>query len=155
MDPVTADEPLGRLLAMALSAVVEELHESLQRRGWGPTRPLWGFVLLALRDEPRSISEVGVLLGVSKQAAGKVVDGLTEAGLVQRSPNAADRRAAVIRLTKRGSRFLADVETIYTEIESRWEDAIGQGRLADLRTGLASALNVRYGTERPPLRPAL
>jgi DNA-binding MarR family transcriptional regulator len=71
---------------MALSAVVEESSESLQRRGWGPTRPLWGFVLLALRDEPRSISEVGVLLGVSKQAAGKVVDGLTEAGLVQRSP---------------------------------------------------------------------
>ena len=96
-----------------------------------------------------------MLLGVSKQAAGKVVDGLTEAGLVQRSPNAADRRAAVIRLTKRGSRFLADVETIYTEIESRWEDAIGKGRLADLRTGLASALNVCYGTERPPLRPAL
>ena len=93
---------------------------------------------------------------MSKQAAGKVVDGLTEAGVfVQRSPNTADRRATVIRLTKRGSRFLADVETIYTEIESRWEDAIGTRPLADLRTGLASALTVRYGAERPPLRPAL
>jgi DNA-binding MarR family transcriptional regulator len=140
---------------MALSAVVEELHESLERRGWGPTRPLWGFVLLALRDEPRSISQIGVLLGVSKQAAAKVVDGLAAAGLARRAPNPADRRATVIRLTDQGSRFLADVETIYKEIESRWGDAIGKRQIAAVRTGLASALTVHYGAGRPPLRPAL
>ena len=155
MGPVTAEEPLGRLLAMAFSAVVEELHERLERRGWGPTRPLWGFVLLALRDEPRSISEVAVLLGISKQAAGKVVDGLTAAGLVERAANAADRRATSISLTKRGSRFLADVETIYTEIEARWVKAIGARRLTALRTALADGVTSHYGDERRPLRPVL
>jgi DNA-binding MarR family transcriptional regulator len=152
---VTPEEPLGRLLAMALSAVVEELHEHLERRGWGPIRPLWGFVLLALREEPRSISEIGGLLGVTKQSAGKVVDGLTEAGLVQRAPNALDRRASAIGLTKQGLRFLVDVETSYAEIESGWRDAIGERRLAAVRTGLADALVAHYGAGRPPLRPVL
>ena len=37
---------------MALSAVIEDLHERLEAAGWGQTRPLWGFVLLSLRDGP-------------------------------------------------------------------------------------------------------
>lgn len=155
MGAVGEDEPLGRLLAMALSDVVEELHECLERRGWGRTRPLWGFVLLAVRDEPRSISDIGVLLGVTKQAAGKVVDGLTAGGLVQRGPSATDRRATMIRLTKRGTTFLTDVEAIYTEIESRWADAIGDCRLTALKITLADALSARYGGQLPALRPAL
>jgi DNA-binding MarR family transcriptional regulator len=140
---------------MALTAVVEELHEGLGRRGWESTRPLWGFVLLAVRDTPRSISQIGVLLGITKQAAAKVVDGLSEAGLVRREDDPHDRRATVIRLTRRGTRFLADVETIYAEIEGRWAAAIGERRLAALRTSLAAAVTAHHGVEAPALRPAL
>ena len=155
MGAVEAHEPLARLLAMALSAVVEELHERLERRGWERTRPLWGFVLLALRDEPRNISQIGLLLGTTKQAAAKIVAGLEEAGLAARAADRSDRRATTIRLSRGGRRFLADVERIYMEIETEWAAAIGERRLEAVRTGLAAAITAHYGTERPPIRPAL
>jgi DNA-binding MarR family transcriptional regulator len=81
-------EPLARLLAMALRTMIDPLHERLQAAGWGQVRPLWGFVLLAVRDEPRTASEIGELLGVTKQAAAKVVASLAEAGLTVERPDA-------------------------------------------------------------------
>lgn len=155
MGAVDADEPLTRLLAMALSALVDELHNRLEQRGWQRTRPLWGFVLLSLRDQPRGISQVGQLLGITKQAAAKVVAGLEEAGLVERHTDLRDRRATTIRLSRRGGRFLADVERIYTELESEWAATIGERRLTAIRAGLAAALAAKYGSDRPPVRPAL
>jgi DNA-binding MarR family transcriptional regulator len=140
---------------MALSALVDELHERLDARGWGPTRPLWGFVLLSLRERPHSISQIGALLGTTKQAAAKVVAGLEEAGLVVRAPEPSDGRATSIRLTQRGRRFLRDVERIYADLEREWEAAIGTERLAAVRAGVDAALAARYGDDRPPIRPAV
>jgi DNA-binding MarR family transcriptional regulator len=140
---------------MALSAVIEDLHERLEAAGWGQTRPLWGFVLLSLREGPSRISEVGRLLGVSKQAAAKVVDGLSEAGLVERATEPLDRRASAVTLTERGARFLADAESAYEQIERDWSATMGDAELAALRTGLAAVLRARYGDERPPVRPVL
>jgi DNA-binding HxlR family transcriptional regulator len=107
---LAGDQPLGRLLAMALAAVIDELHERLAGAGWPRVRPMWGFVLLALRDRPRNIGEVGELLGVTKQAAAKVVASLVDEGLVERREDPGDRRAAVLGLTPDGRRFLADAE---------------------------------------------
>jgi DNA-binding MarR family transcriptional regulator len=140
---------------MALTAVVDDLHDRLERRGWERTRPLWGFVLLALRDRPHSISQIGLLLGTTKQAAAKVVTGLEEAGLAARGTDPRDRRATTLRLTERGERFLADVERTYAEIESEWAAAIGERELVAVRTGLAAAIDAHHGGERPPIRPAL
>jgi DNA-binding MarR family transcriptional regulator len=140
---------------MALSAAIEELHEQLEHRGWGPTRPLWGFVLLSLRERSRSIAEVGELLGITKQAAAKVIDGLADAGLVQRAADPADRRATALALTARGRRFLADVEATYEAIEAGWATLIGDREVAALRTALVALLDARYGEAPPPLRPAL
>jgi len=155
MGAVSSDEPLARLLAMALGTLVADLHDRLEQRGWPRTRPLWGFVLLALRDAPRSISQVGLLLGTTKQAAAKVVSGLEEAGLVERGEDPHDRRATTIRLTRRGRRFLADVERIYGELERDWAAVLGNGRLAALRADLATLLAAKHGSTRPPIRPAL
>jgi DNA-binding MarR family transcriptional regulator len=140
---------------MSLHALVDELHGRLEQRGWPRTRPLWGFVLLFLRDQPRSISQIGLLLGMSKQAAAKVVAGLQDAGLVERETDVRDRRATTIRLSGRGGRFLADVESIYAELEEEWAAMIGDRRLAAVRSGLVAALAARYGSERPAIRPAL
>lgn len=140
---------------MALGVLVADLHDRLEQRGWQRTRPLWGFVLLSLRDEPRSISQVGGLLGTTKQAAAKVVIGLEEAGLVERRDDPRDRRATTLRLTRRGRRFLADVERIYTELEREWATVLGNPRLTEIRAGLADALAAKYGSARPPIRPAL
>jgi DNA-binding MarR family transcriptional regulator len=152
---VADDEPLGRLLAMALSAVIEELHQRLETAGWGRTRPLWGFVLLCIRDQPQSISDIGDLLGITKQAAAKVVDGLCTAGLARRDHDPNDGRATAITLTKRGARFLTAAESSYADIEAGWTATIGETALATLRANLTAVLHTHYGEQRPPLRPTL
>jgi DNA-binding MarR family transcriptional regulator len=150
-----ADEPLGRLLTVALSAVLEDLNDRLARAGWPGVRPLWGFVLLSIRDEPHSIGELGDLLGVSKQAAAKVVASLMDAGLVLREEHPTDRRTALIRLSDNGVRFHKDAETAYRAIEETWTDAVGQHRMTTFRGVLAEGIRMRYGADLPPLRPAL
>jgi DNA-binding MarR family transcriptional regulator len=152
---VDADEPLARLLAIALSMAVDDLHERLAERGWQRTRPLWGFVLLSLREQPGSISQIGALLGMTKQAAAKVVAGLEDADLVERVADRRDRRATVTRLTRRGRKFLADVDDIYTEIEADWERTIGKRQLSAVQTGLGALITAHWGDERPSIRPAL
>jgi DNA-binding MarR family transcriptional regulator len=152
---VEAGAPLARLLAMALTALVTELHERLEQRGWERTRPLWGFVLLFIRQSPRRISEIGVLLGVTKQAAAKAVASLEEAGLVERREDPSDGRAVSVCLSAVGEDFLADVEHIYADLEREWADAIGARRLSAARHALADALAAHYAGAPPPLRPTL
>jgi DNA-binding MarR family transcriptional regulator len=140
---------------MALRAMVDPLHERLQSAGWGQARPLWGFVLLAVRDEPRTASEIGELLGVTKQAAAKVVAGLADADLIDERHDPQDRRAKRISLSGNGHRFLAEVETIYADIEAGWADVIGRTRLEQLRSDLSRILHAVYDGELPPVRPTL
>jgi DNA-binding MarR family transcriptional regulator len=153
--PIAEREPLGRLLALALSAVIEELHERLEAAGWPRVRPLWGFTLLALRHQPRNIGAVGDLLGVTKQAAAKVVSSLEAAGLVERREDPTDRRATTLELTSAGARFLADAEAAYAAIEAGWASAAGAQDVTALRRTLVAGIEARYGPGSPPLRPAL
>jgi DNA-binding MarR family transcriptional regulator len=152
---VVGDQPLGRLLAMALTAVIDELHERLADAGWPRVRPMWGFVLLAVRDRPRNIGEVGELLGVTKQAAAKVVASLVDEGLVERRADPGDRRAAVLGLTPDGRRFLADAEAAYQAIETSWAEVAGRRDVAALRRAVSAVLRSRYGPQEPPVRPVL
>ena len=140
---------------MALAAVIDELHERLAGVGWPRVRPMWGFVLLALRDRPRNIGEVGELLGVTKQAAAKVVASLVDEGLVERREDPGDRRAAVLGLTPDGRRFLADAEAAYQAIEDGWAQVAGRRDVAALRRAVTAVLRSRYGPQEPPLRPVL
>jgi DNA-binding MarR family transcriptional regulator len=152
---VTAEQPLGRLLALALSTVLDELHDRLERAGWPRVRPLWGFVLLALRHRSRNVGEVGELLGITKQAAAKLVSTLVDEGFVERREDARDRRAVALGLTPQGVCFLADAEAAYLAIEAGWAQVAGRHQVDDLRRTLTAVLRARYGEEEPPLRPAL
>jgi DNA-binding MarR family transcriptional regulator len=140
---------------MALTAVIDELHERLADAGWPRVRPMWGFVLLAVRDRPRNIGEVGELLGVTKQAAAKVVASLVDEGLAERREDPDDRRAAVLGLTADGRRFLADAEAAYGAIEAGWAEVAGQRDVAALRRALSTVLRARYGPHEPSVRPVL
>lgn len=155
MGAVADDQPLGRLLAMALSAVIDELHERLDRAGWPRVRPMWGFVLLALRARPRTIGEVGELLGITKQAAAKVVSALVEEGLVERREHPSDRRAAALGLTEHGRRFLTAAEAAYEAIEAGWVKVAGRDDVDAIRRAIPAVLTATYGETEPPLRPAL
>jgi DNA-binding MarR family transcriptional regulator len=147
------DVPLARLFAMAYRHLVVALHERLVARGWRDIRPSYGYVLLACRDRPTTSGEVAGLLGVSKQAASKLVEGMAEAGLVRRRAAADDSRVRLVALTPRGRRLLAVVEEVYLEIEQEWAQEVGRGTVESVRKGLVRVLTSAYDGELPPVRP--
>jgi len=141
------------LFAMAYRHLVVDLHERLAARGWRDVRPHYGYVLLACRDQPTTSGGLAALLGVSKQAASKLVDGMVEASLVRRTTSPEDSRAKLVALTPRGRRLLAVVEDIYVELEADWAAVVGRPTVSAVREGLVTVLTSAYGGVLPPVRP--
>jgi DNA-binding MarR family transcriptional regulator len=148
-----ADVPLARLMAMAYRSLVDSLHEELAERGWRDVRPQYGYVLLACRERPTTSGEIAALLGVSKQAAGKLIDAMVESGLLLRRSSADDARAKPLVLSARGRRLLLTVEEVYTGIEDGWAAVIGRRRLEALRNDLDRVLRSGTGGSLPAVRP--
>ena len=145
--------PLARLLAIAYRSLVVSLHEELAERGWGDVRPQYGYVLLACRDRPTTSGEVAALLGVSKQAASKLVDAMVGAGLLLRRSSAEDARAKPLVLSAGGRRLLGTVEDVYAELEERWAAVIGRRRLEALRSDLVRVVATGPDGALPAVRP--
>lgn len=145
--------PLARLFAIGYRVLVDGLHARLVERGWTDVRVNYGFVLLSARDGGLRGADVAALLGVSKQAASKLVDGLQDAGYVIRQPHGRDERAKLIRLTDRGHALLAAVEEIYAELESEWAPLIGTDRVESLRADLTTVLERSHGGRLPVITP--
>jgi len=153
LSPEHPEVPLARLFAIAYRHLVVGLHEGLVARGWRDVRPPYGYVLLACRDRPTTSGELATLLGVSKQAASKLVDGMVEASLVRRTTSRTDSRAKLVALTPRGRRLLVVVEEIYAELEAEWDAVAGRPTVAAVRDGLVTVLTAAYGGALPPVRP--
>jgi DNA-binding MarR family transcriptional regulator len=147
-----AQVPLARLLGIAYRQLITDLHAELARRGWTDVRPAYGFALLALREGPLSSGELGVLMGMTKQASSKLVDALVEAGYARRGESTGDARVRPIELTDRGRELQATAEEIYRDLEDRWADAIGDDRLVALRADVIRVTSSEDG-ELPPVRP--
>ena len=70
-------------------------------------------MLLALNDSgPRRASDLVDLFSIDKGAVSRQVGSLLELGLIERSPDPEDRRAAILAITLEGSRRLATVAAL-------------------------------------------
>ena len=146
--------PLARLFAVAYRSLIMDLHAELRTRGWRDVRPAYGFVLLALQSGPTTSGALSDLLGITKQATSKLVNGMLDAGYLTRTIGAADARERPIVLTDRGRDLLGVVEQIYVDLEARWALVIGADELERLRHGLTAALTENGRRELPAIRPA-
>ena len=151
-----ADEliPLARLLAMAYRHLIENLHARLRERGWSQVRPAFGFVLLAARDAPITITEIAAVMGTTKQAASKLAAAMSDAGYLVMGAGSDDGRQRPLRLSLRGEELLADVEDIYRELEAEWATVIGAPALKRLKRSLHTAVLASHGGELPAVRPS-
>jgi DNA-binding MarR family transcriptional regulator len=145
--------PLARLLAMAYRWMIEELHRRLAAEGWHGVRPAYGFVLLAVRAEPLTLTELAAQLGVTKQAASKLTEAMVEDQLLARDIDEADARRRRITLATRGVQLLAAVENIYAALEDEWADIIGATSIRRIKRQLSQTLLVVYDRSLPALRP--
>jgi DNA-binding MarR family transcriptional regulator len=87
------------LVTGAARVISDRLGDAVLRAGVDDMRSSFGFVIRALAERERTLTELAELLGVTKQAAIKVVDEMELGGYVEREADPNDWRAKVIRLT--------------------------------------------------------
>lgn len=132
----TAGFELPLLLLGGFRSLIDELHAELARQGHPDVRPGHGFAMQAIGSRGASTSGIGQRLGVSKQAAGKTVERLTELGYVRRSQDQADRRRQTVHLTDHGWDALQRSAAVFEQLRAKWAQAIGPTRLRDLEADL-------------------
>ncbi len=144
--------PFARLFAVGYRTLIEDLHRELHSRGWTDVRPAYGFVLLAAADVT-TVGDLAALMGMTKQAASKLVDDMVGGGYLGRSTAGADARRKDVRLTARGRALLDEVESIYREMDERWAATLGADRIERVRTDLETVLLDPDTHQLPPIRP--
>jgi DNA-binding MarR family transcriptional regulator len=92
----------GDLLALARQSWLHRMAAELEDRGFADYRRSDAATLRRLRRGPASVGELGVHLGVTRQAARKVMRGLEERGYASTRPDADDGRKLNMILTPAG-----------------------------------------------------
>ncbi|RKS77286.1 MarR family protein [Actinomadura pelletieri DSM 43383] len=126
--------PLRLLLAFRM--IVDEVHAELAVQGHPELRPMHGFVFQAIGPNGTTAVELGRRLGVSKQAAGKMVESLERAGYVERVADPSDARRKVVRLTARGVDSLTRSARIFERVRDDWVRRLGADRVRALERDL-------------------
>lgn len=120
----------------AFRSLVDDLHDELTRRGHPDVRPVHGFALQAIGRDGATASELAGRLGVSKQAAGKTVDGLASLGYVERTADPADARRKAIVVTPAGREVLRLSEEIFERLRAQREQQVGAARMRETEEAL-------------------
>jgi DNA-binding MarR family transcriptional regulator len=147
MEPV----PMVRLLSMAVTVALDELHGELARRGHPNLRPVHGYALNAVLNGHATASELAPILSMTKQGAAKVVQLLVDDGYVVYGQDGTDdaRRKPLV-LTPRGRAVIRLSERIQDQLENKWGRLAGEQPMATARTVLETAVTASSGGTSPP-----
>ena len=137
-------------LLRASRALIDATHERLADRGHPQMRPAHGYAFQAIGAEGLTASELGQALGITKQAAGQMVDELLRLGYVRREPDPADARRKRVTLTAHGIDALAQSAAVFEELCAEWDRRLPDGMTRD---DLLAALRAGSGDAPRALRP--
>ncbi|MFI6080415.1 MarR family winged helix-turn-helix transcriptional regulator [Streptomyces sp. NPDC051217] len=105
-----------RLLSLAAIQSDRLVNEELARAG----ARKWHYAVLVTLEEfgPASQSELSRRTGIYRSDMVAVINELADRGLVERSPNPADRRQNIIAVTKPGHRHMLKLDRLLAEVEN-------------------------------------
>ncbi|MEU5276586.1 MarR family transcriptional regulator [Streptomyces asoensis] len=138
---------LTAALLAAAGELTQRINDGVVARGF-EGRPAYGFAFTRLARGGATVTELGVHLGVTKQAASQLVEELVRKGYVERRPHPEDARARLIVLTGRGRECTRAAEAAAAEAVQAWSDLLGEDQLR--------ILGLQLGSIAPhgPIRPA-
>jgi DNA-binding MarR family transcriptional regulator len=128
---------LPALLRAAWSTYRSAVHRALAGGGFDDVPHNGSFVLSAIAHGGAPLSDVIAHLGVSKQAAGQLVDTLVVRGYLERAVDPSDRRRLVVSLTERGSAAAAVVRAAVGAVDVALETQVGAEHMTHIRRTLA------------------
>ncbi|GGP34069.1 MarR family winged helix-turn-helix transcriptional regulator [Saccharothrix coeruleofusca] len=129
-------DELGRLLLRAVRAVNEQIIGRLTALGHPAVRGPHTAVFTNLDAEGTRAVTLAQRAGMTRQAMSTLIRELEEAGYLRVSPDPADGRATLVRLTALGERFCRDAATVINRLGAEWAELLGDPDLANLRGSL-------------------
>ena len=117
--------------------ITDRLNAAVAAAGIADMRAPYGYVIRALHGERLGLTELAERLGVTKQAAIKVVDEMEARGFLTREPHPSDRRAKHLTLTERGLAVRAAALAERHRMEAELRAALGDPDGDALRRVLA------------------
>lgn len=136
IEPGEGELHIGVLLREIWHGFLDELFERLAAEGFDDLRPAYSPVFQHIERGGTRIGVLAERARMTNQSMGYLVDALETRGYVERRPDPADRRAALVVITDRGRAQIAAARRLIAEIERAWTDRIGRERMVRLREGL-------------------
>lgn len=115
------------ILIMGVARTVSDrLGRDVAAAGIEDMRAPFGFVIRALSERDRTLTELAQLLDVTKQAAIKVVDEMEQRGFIERVASPDDGRSKLLKLTAKARQVreaaLASSQAMERELRQRAGD---------------------------------
>ncbi|MDE8653477.1 MarR family winged helix-turn-helix transcriptional regulator [Novosphingobium album (ex Liu et al. 2023)] len=139
------DGNIGTMLAQVARLLRRSFDE--RARGIGVTRPQWQVLSVLMRNEGIKQGGLADILEVEPVTAGRMIDRMQEAQLVERRPDPADRRAWRLYLTGRGADLLDKLRPCANETYEHALDGVGE---AERRQLYATLEKIRANLTRNP-----
>jgi DNA-binding MarR family transcriptional regulator len=137
MDTMTGDSWSTAVAVLRLtSQLVDGIQEGLARRGFEDVRPAHGFAFARISEGEATTADVAEHLGITKQAAGQLVEYLVDHGYVTRQPDERDGRARLLLLTERGRACTVAAEASAAETVDGWRSQLDPPGFGQLHAAL-------------------
>ncbi len=126
-------ENLAILLREPFRVGSELLHQRFAERGHPDVRAPHGNVFQYLDDGGTRVSVLAQRAQITKQSMAELVAHLERHGYVERVPDPADRRAKLVRTTRKGKQLYRIARDVVAEIEDDWTRRLGKAKMRQLR----------------------
>jgi DNA-binding MarR family transcriptional regulator len=136
VEPGQGSRHLGVLLRSSFYGFLDELFARLAAEGFDDLRPAYSPVFQHLERGGTRIGALAERARMTNQSMGYLVDALETRGYVERTPDPADRRAALVVITDRGREQITVARRLIAKIERDWARRIGSEQMAALRNAL-------------------
>ena len=133
---------LPALLRAARRTYGLAVGDALAKVGFDDMPRNGSYVIGAIARTGAPLGQIIRQLGVSKQAAGQLVDTLVARGYLDRSVDPEDRRRLMISLTERGAAAAAVLSSVVERVDIELEEGVGPEYVAHTRVTLASLIEV-------------
>ena len=139
--------PFPALLRAARRAYGAAIRAALADAGCDDMPRNGSYVIGAIARTGASLSQIIKGLGVSKQAAGQLVNTLVTRGYLDRSPDPDDRRRLTVTLTERGHAAATVIRSVIERVDADLAGRVGAEHVAHTRATLAALIEGNYGAE--------
>jgi DNA-binding MarR family transcriptional regulator len=130
----------GEMLALARQSWVGQMTSRLERLGYVDYRRSDAGALRMLWQGPRPIGYLGEVLGVTRQAARKVADGLEQRGYVTTQRDSRDTRQLNVTLTQLGRAYTLAIILVIEQLNREVAAQVSPAQLAAADAVLRAAL---------------